>query len=200
MNKNKSLIATVKTTIYQRENMVDKIQFLFPREYDDISLNDFAATLKYIDQGNVPHSEILSKDEELYKDYICYTLPVDTSLTQFAGDLTVHITLTRTDMEKRTKYVLHTGEITITISPLQDWYKFVSDDSLEAIDQKMLELEAKIEATEKLAEIYDKKKADNIRKINDNELQLVSNGSLIGDAVTIVDSITEKEEIKVIEF
>ena len=40
------------------------------------------AELKSIDQGNEVHSEILIKDEEVYKEsYLRYTLPIDTNLT-----------------------------------------------------------------------------------------------------------------------
>lgn len=45
-------------------------------------------------------------------------------------------------------------------------------------------VQAKIEALEKMAETYDKEKADNI-VYEDNKLQLTSNGEKIGDAATI---------------
>ena len=59
MNKDKSLQATKTTTIYQRENLVDKIQFLFPQQYDEFDFTTCTATLKYVDQANIPHAEIL---------------------------------------------------------------------------------------------------------------------------------------------
>lgn len=191
MNSDKSLVTTVRTTLFQREKLADKIQFLFPEYYGDLTLNEFTAVLKYLDPGNELHSEILVPDEALYKDKIRYTLPVDTKLTRFAGDITIRITLTKTDMNTRNKYVLHTGETTITVSPLQDWYKFASDNSLEVLDRKMLELDARLEAAEKIAEIYDAEKADNIVKVVDGtdiKLQLESNGVPVGDAVTIGDT------------
>lgn len=182
MNDDKQLITSIKTTLYQREKLVDKIQFLFPEYYEDISLKEFTAALKYLDQGNEPHSEILVQDSELYKGHIRYVLPVDTNLNRFSGDVTVRITLTKTDIETKCTQVFHTGEITIPISPLQDWYKFASDSSLEVLDQKMLELEAKIEATEKIAGIYDKTKADDITYEN-GKIQLSANGEKIGNAI-----------------
>lgn len=201
MNKDKSLSATIKSTLYQREKLVDKIQFLLPQEYGELELAEFTAMLKYIDQGNEAHTEILVKDEELYKNRIRYTLPVDTSLNKFSGNITIRLTLTKTNMETKSQYVLHTGEITINISPLSDWYKFVSDDALETIDQKILELEAKIEATEKIAEIYDSKKADNITRVDIDKIQLKSNGTLIGDPVTITNNNDENNnEFEVVEF
>ena len=48
-----------------------------------------------------------------------------------------------------------------------------------------MNLEAKIQATEKIAETYDKEKADNIT-YEDSKIQLTSNGEKIGDSITIV--------------
>ena len=47
--------------------MVDKLKFLFPEKYQELELADCTATLKYTDTNNIPHAEILQKDEELYK-------------------------------------------------------------------------------------------------------------------------------------
>jgi len=202
MNKQKELIVTEKTYLYQRENLADKIQFLIPPEYNDLSLTDFTAVLKYVDQGNVAHAETLTKDDELYKGKIRYTLPIDTSLTRFAGDISIRITFSKVDMDTKKQYVLHTSEITITISPLSDYYSFVPDESLEFVDQLVGTLEAKIDATEKIAETYDKKKADNIT-YDDNKIQLTSNGEKIGNSITIVSGDNPgiiDTEFEVVEF
>ena len=60
-------------------------------------------------------------------------LPVDTELTQYAGDITIRLTFTKTDMEARKVFVVHTGELVIKISPLKDYYSFVPDESLEFV-------------------------------------------------------------------
>ena len=194
MNKQKELIVTEKTYLYQRENLADKIQFLIPPEYNDLSLTDFTAVLKYVDQGNVAHAETLTKDDELYKGKIRYTLPIDTSLTRFAGDISIRITFSKVDMDTKKQYVLHTSEITITISPLSDYYSFVPDESLEFVDQLVGTLEAKIDATEKIA--------DNIT-YDDNKIQLTSNGEKIGNSITIVSGDNPgiiDTEFEVVEF
>ena len=85
MSTDKSLITTVKTTLYQREKLADKIQFLFPQNYGDLKLSEFTATLKYLDHGNEAHAETLIPDEELYKDMIRFVLPIDTDLNRFAN-------------------------------------------------------------------------------------------------------------------
>lgn len=186
MNDDKSLTATVVTTLYQREKLADKIQILIHPNYGELDLNEFTATLKYVDQANVPHAEILKKDAELYKEHIRYVLPVDTELTQYAGDITIRLTFTKTDMEVKKVFVVHTGELVIKISPLKDYYSFVPDESLEFVDQIVSDLQNKISALDKIADIYDKTKADNIQIKNGKTLQLLSNHIPIGDEVTVI--------------
>lgn len=186
MNDDKSLTATVVTTLYQREKLADKIQILIPPNYGELDLSEFTATLKYVDQANVPHAEILKKEAELYKEHIRYVLPVDTELTQYAGDITIRLTFTKTDMEVKKVFVVHTGELVIKISPLKDYYSFVPDESLEFVDQIVSDLQNKISALDKIADIYDKTKADNIQIKNGKTLQLLSNHIPIGDEVTVI--------------
>ena len=195
MRDDKSLRVTKKTTLYQREKLVDKIEILIPQQYEEMDLSEFTAILKYLDQGNVAHAEILTIDKELYNGYLRCVFPVDTKLNQFAGDITIRITLTKTDLESKTQYVLHTGETVITILPLEDYYAFISDGLLEYIDQVVGNIDAKIEAINKISVIYDETKADNIVKNNDGEIQLTSNGLPIGDSIAV-----DEAELEVVEF
>lgn len=187
MNDDKSLTATVVTTLYQREKLADKIQILIHPKYGELDLSEFTATLKYVDQANVPHVETLHKDKDLYKEHIRYVLPVDTNLTQYAGDIIIRITLQKNDMDVRKTYVVHTGELLIKINPLKDYYNFVPDESLEFVDQIVSNLQNKIEALDKVADAYDKTKADNIKIENGNEIQLISNKVPIGDKITVTN-------------
>ena len=185
MNDDKSLTATVVTTLYQREKLADKIQILIPQKYGELNLNEFSAVLKYIDQANVPHVEILQKDKDLYKEHIRYVLPVDTNLTQYAGDVSIRITFQKNDMKIMKTYIVHTGELIIKINPLKDYYSFIPDESLEFVDQIVSNLQNKIEALDKVADTYDKTKADNIQIKNGNKIQLLSNEAPIGDVITV---------------
>lgn len=189
MNSDKSLVCTTKTTLYQRDKLVDKLQILIPQTYEDINLSDFTAVLKYVDQGNEVHSEILIQDEELYKDsYLRYILPIDTNLTRFAGNIKICLTLNKVDMEEMKEYSLNTGETTITITPLSDYYKFVSDESLSIIDQKVNELNVKLEAVDKMSTAYDETKADNIKLDKEtSEIYLTAHNKQIGDKIAIND-------------
>ncbi len=203
MNSDKSLVTSVKTTLYQREKLVDKIQFLFPTIYQDLDLKTCKAILKYTDQGNVAHSEILAMDEELYKGYLRFLLPVDTNLNQFSGDVTIRVTFTKVDTVFKKQYVLHTGEISVHINPLSDMYSFVTDESLEMIDQMVGQLDAKIKALDAIAETYERTKADDLSYDN-NTLQLKANGKKVGTPINIVSGESggtpSGSEFEIIEF
>lgn len=133
MDDDKSLSTSVRTTLYQGENLVDKIQFLCPEFYEELSLKKCKVLLKYIDHGNVPHCETLKVDDELYKGKVRCVLPLDTELTRFAGDILISLTFTYTDEEIRTKYTLHSGDVKITINPKDVGFQLcdgdVSDDN-----------------------------------------------------------------------
>lgn len=112
MDSDKNLITTNKVKIYQRENLVDKIQFLLPQTYKGLDLSKFTIKMKYIDQVNLPRSLTLEQSEELFCDKIVCVLPVNSNLTLYAGTITLHLELTCSDAEFRT------GETTLEIIPV----------------------------------------------------------------------------------
>lgn len=125
MNQDKSLSQTEVTTLYQGENLVDKIRFLIPLKYGDLDLSEFSSKLKYIDQGNVIHLEGLELSEKLYKDcMLCYYLPIRSKLTKFAGDIAMQISF-----DKDGQNILHTSETIITIHSLHPGYQYFIDDT-----------------------------------------------------------------------
>ena len=192
LNKDKSLLATERIKIYQREKLVDKVQFILPQSYEEIDLTNknVSIILKYVDQEGNAQSEFLVKDDELYKDnYVRCELPIDTNITKFAGNITLHLTIIYLDVENQINQVMHSSETILTISPLKDMYVNINDKSLEILDQKIIELQASIEAANILNESIDKNKADDL-SYEDNTLQLISNGKKIGTPQTL-DQLNE---------
>ncbi len=196
MNQDKSLITSVRTTLYQKEKLVDKIQFILPRSYQDLDLTKMKIVLKYLDVANTPHTEILVKDDEIYKEnYMRCVLPVDTNLTEFSGDISIRISFVGLSSDGELhEEVLHTGETTITINPLRDYYAFTPDESLEFVDKIVANLEAKIDAVDKMSEAYDKGYAYDLT-LNEDLLQVSSKGKPIGNGVKILVPSTDDGEI-----
>lgn len=184
MNENKDLFTRNSCNLFQHESFVDKIQFLLPQTYHDLDLTNATVVLKYTTVDNVAHSEILTKEEELYDGKLRFLLPVDSKLSRMAGIMKLRLTIIKIDVAESKQYVLHSEETDLEIKPLTDYYAFKPDESLEFVDQIVGKLTAQLEAAAKLAEAYDTTKADNI-VYEDDTLQLTANGKKIGDSVTI---------------
>lgn len=191
MLNDKSLVVTSKTTLYQREKLADKIQFLFPQNYGDLNLSEFTATLKYVDQGNEVHTETLKPDEKPYKNMLRFVLPINTELNRFAGDVIMRITLSKTDIDEN-EYILYTGETTISISPISDYFQYVPNESIEILNQKIIELDERIKTQEELGNKLDSSKADDLSYEN-NKLSLLAKGKKVGNEVEI-------DQLEVVEF
>lgn len=193
MKSDKSLCTSVKTTLYQREKLADKIQFLLPQMYDPggINIRDCTVLLKYVDQGNVAHSEKLIMDDELYKDKIRCTIDVGLDLTRFAGNIKCHLEFLKLNTDQGLyETVLSSGETIITINPLDDYFAFVADESLDVINRSQLELEAKLKGLELLATTYDTEKADNlVLDLEKASIYLQSNGKQIEKSTILLNDL-----------
>jgi len=191
LNKDKSLIASIRTTLYQHESLVDKIQFLLPQNYEDIDIynGNYTVIVKYLDQANVVQSEILEKDDDLYKDYVRFVFPVTSKLTRFAGDVKIWLSIIGINTDDSIKSeVLHTDGLAIKINPLEDIYGFIPDESLQTLDKKILELQAVVKANNMTVESIDKNKADNIKlDLDEKSLYLTNNGVKTGSAIALND-------------
>ena len=211
----KSLIQTKKISIFQRENLVDRMNFLIPFLYEDMNMEPFQVTLQYLDVGGTVHAEKLirlSDGQGGYEDYedadgnkthMIYRLDVTSKLTLLSGDITIKLTMDYIDYEAQTEsisdneeapdstpihYVFNSDDTVITVKPIADYYSVVPDESLSYINNKIAELDAKQKELEATAEIYDRTKADNIILHVDKfgqSIYLTSNGHKIGDEIDL---------------
>lgn len=159
MKQNKDLIITQYTKIYQKESLVDKLIFYIPETYDEtVDLTTDTVVLFYKNQGNDAGMEILQKKEESEKEgYSTYTMPVTSKFTQFAGKITFRLSIVENHEDTGDKEVLHTSELTINILEFSDYFTFVPDDALSAIDNRIMALDAKADELEATAEQLDLK-------------------------------------------
>lgn len=195
MKSDKSLVISKDSKIYQKESVVDKLIFLFPTEYNGISLSNFSFNLTYLDPQGGRHTELLVIDEEPYKEnFISCQLPVDTEITKYTGTITLSISATWLDAETLKQYVLKTSTLQIEISPLSTLYEFVPDESLDIIDQRIMALNGKIEALEKLEDRIDSEIPDDLSIDSNNILRLSVDGTSIGDGVEIVTSVKDNDK------
>lgn len=194
MKSDKSLVISKNSQIYQKESVVDKLLFLLPAYYNGIDLSEFTFQLTYLDPEGGRHTELLTADDESYKEnFISYQLPVDSEITKYTGAVTLSLSGTWLDSETMKQYVIKTGTLQISIAPLSTLYEFVPDESLDVIDQRILQLNGKIEALEKLEERLDKEIPDDLSVDSDNILRLTVDGSAIGDGVEVLTNVQDND-------
>ena len=175
--------------IRRTENLVDSFHIIVPKKYKDVELIDFQATAKYVDPANTPRIEMLNLNNDNYKtDYLEYVLPVTTLITRLPGDVHLYLTFTKPDEDEKKIYMTHSSEIIIHIENVNDY--FTDESSFMGIDKRIIELQ-------KLADSYDKNKADNIEK-DGNRIYLTSNGEQIGNTIVVTEG--GKDDFTVIQF
>lgn len=209
LNETNELITSVKERIMQRSKFVDNLHFLVDPDYKGQDMSGFTVTMEYVlPVSREYRTETLVMSSELYKDKLEYKLPFDTNLTKEAGKIEVQLTFTKVALDEdgnSTQYVRKTSPTSITIVPISAWSDIVADNALGAIDQRLIQAEAMLNAIGELnQEIYDNK-ADNI-VIEQNKIQLIANGEKIGNAISLdethdqlIDESTDGN-IKVVEF
>ena len=185
MKNDKTLVISVPSRLYQKEKVVDKITWYIPSTYQDIDLTSFTVTLYYTTQTNDAYTEILVSEESDKEGFLMYKLPVDTKFTSSAGDLTMELSLTYLDEDTGTQYVLHSSQLTITVEKWEDFYAFYPDESLSAIDAKILELQNETEKLKSIADELELTVPDDL-KLEEDILHLSKDGTVMGDGVEIL--------------
>lgn len=198
------LVTTVKERIMQRSKLVDNLHFLVDPKYKGIDISEFEVMLEYVLPVSREYkTEILVKSDKLYKDKLQYTLPFDTNLTKEAGKIEIQLTFVKASLDadgNAIQQVRKTSKATINIIPITAWSDIIADSALGALDQRLIMVDAMINAFDDMIQCIDNTKADNIIYNEDeNYIQLTSNGSLIGDKIALKSVGTNVVSIQVNE-
>ena len=134
-----------------------------------------------------------------------YTLPFDTSLTKEPGEVEIQITFAYVEMDAdgmAYQRVRKTTPTVVTIVPVPAWCDIVADEALTAIDQRLIQMSAMMNAMNDMTQVLSDTKADNLRYDEDtNVLQLLSGETEIGDKVIIKTGKADLEDgVPVVDF
>lgn len=188
VNESNELITTVKERIMQRSKLVDNLHFLMSPTYKGIDMSEFTATMEYIlPISREYRTETLIQSDVLYKDQLEYVLPFDTLLTKEAGKIEIQLTFTKVSLDvdgNAKQQVRKTGTAVITIVPISAWSDIIADNALTALDQRLIQVDAMINAANEMNQYLYETKADNITyDKNGKFIQLTANGQPIGDQI-----------------
>lgn len=196
MNKDKSLITTERIKIYQREKLIDKIQFIFPKEYNGQDMTTLIPQLIYTNPMNEIYVEMLQISQPDYKEnYFTCVLPIDTKLTKYAGDIIFHVQFTKYDETIGDQIVLISGEDKINILTVQDYYQFMPDSIIDPITQKIAELDAKAKELDTIAQTYAENQVDDLTiDPETDKLYVTADGERKGEGVYVVHNGDDGED------
>lgn len=202
INENNELITTVRERIMQRSKLVDNLHFLMAPTYKGFDMTKFTAVMEFVTPASRElKTEILNRSESLYKDMIEYKMAIDTVITKEAGPVEITLTFTYVEMDADGNVIQHvrkTGVATLNIIAVPTWCNVVPDGALNAFDQKLIAMDARINALDELSAELDAVKADDITyNKTDNSLQLMSNDKLIGQKVYLNASGSGIAEIRI---
>jgi flagellar hook protein FlgE len=188
----------------QRSKLVDSLHFLVDPIYKGIDMSTFSVMMEYILPISREYkTENLVKSDDLYKDKLEYKLPFDTCLTKEHGKIEVQLTFIKVELNPdgdSVQYVRKTSPATITILPISAWSDVIADDALTALDQRLIQTEALINAANEFNQYLYDTKADNIVLADDGKsLQLTAGGQPIGNKVEISCSASGIAEIHIDE-
>lgn len=182
----KSLVITQATKILQGESAVDKIVFYIPEKYEDIELADYVITFNYISLTNTAMMEFLTKEDSDKEGYLKYTFDVESKITKLAGTITGYLSMLHSNPKTDKKHVIKSSPVSFDINALEDYYRFVSDESLSALDNKMLQIDNALQELIALEEIAAENKVDDLMIDENNVLHVSAEGNPLGTGVEVV--------------
>lgn len=188
LTQDNEFVTTVKERIMQRSKLVDSFRILVDQKYNNFNMAEFTVMMEYLTPvGREYKSEILILSDELYQDKLVYTVPFDTCLTREAGDIEIQLTFIKTELDENgisKQLVRKTSPTTIKIIPISAWSDIIADSALTAIDQRLIQVDAMINAMNDMSQALCDTKADNIKRSENGEyIQLTANGNPIGDKI-----------------
>lgn len=211
VNDDNTLTSSKKERIMQRSKLFNSLWFLVNPIYKGYEMAECTVLLEYVLPVSKKYcTEILTLSEDRYEEYLKYLLPIDTNLTSEAGNIELQLTFVYADLDvdgTPIQRVRKTSTNTITIVPIAAWSDIIPDSALSAIDQRLIKADAQIKELIDAHNALNEDKADNITyNSDDNTLQLLSNGKIIGDKVKLecdddgVPVVDLNEDLRVVEF
>lgn len=169
MENDKSLVTTIKSTIYRGELNANRILFLLPNEWEEHLLADYGVRLDYIAPDGIGNSVMLCAEQDSYKGYLQFYVPVDCPMTDQEG--LVELWLSILDMDGAV--VIKTGSNYLSVLERKVITDYYPAEKRELLDTLATDVEA-----------LKRTKADNlIYNADESYLQLSAEGEPIGDKI-----------------
>jgi hypothetical protein len=157
--------------------------------FKGFDISEFTCTMEYtLPISRKYITENLTPENEVYKDnYIEYIIPLTSRLTEENGNIDLQLTFTKVDLNdegKKVNYVIKTKTTSISITPITNWSDIIPDESLTALDNRLLAIDGQIKAINELQGSINSSIPDDLT-LTDDLLQLTHKGEAVGEGVKI---------------
>lgn len=181
VNPDKTLTTTIKTTLMQKENGIDQIQFLLPPTYESQDLSEYMITMVWRDPNGNSHTGLLERDLEMYRNYIRCVYTATKEFLSQAGEIEVWLNMMNPALDDDIPYkTLRTFSTVIRVDKPGSYADFADYEALEAMKQKIKDLDDSMPTDLAIDEETD-------------NLHLVHGDEQIGDGVEILVPATFDE-------
>lgn len=190
-----TVTTTVKETLIERSNYVDRIQIVTNKLYrEQIDMSDTTVYMKYkLPVSNkIKMTQLTVNNLEYETNYIQYLIPVDAGLTAEAGDIEVSFTflkLVANDDGTYTSYIRKTTSGVIHITPLTQFDKYEPSEMFTEIDQRLLAIEGYIKDLDALNKVTYENAVKDIRLDTEKRKVTLTNndGEDTGKGIAMTD-------------
>lgn len=196
IKEDKSVIASNREVIMQRDKLVNKLQVLCPKVFNGLDITQFDLAMLY----RLPISHdlklvILTLDNATYKDDYCsYILDIDTDITAECGDVELNFQFMSSELSDTGENIQRVHGIKpfyLHICQLSD-YLALSDPALNTLAQLYLNNKNLILAQERLVQSIYETKLDDIKiDIETGKLIGTANGNETGTGVDLEELANE---------
>lgn len=200
ITQDNSIIATERERIMEKSKLVDTLQFIVEKTYNDFDMSTFDLVMEYISPiSKTVHIETLTIADNNYKDlYLSYRMPVDTNITAECGNVNFSLSFMKADIDLEgvaRQYVRRIENSYIKVIPIETWFA-APDEALTQLAELYLANKQSINALQDIANIMVENSVNDIKLDAPNgELYLVHDDTKIGNGIAISDlgdEITEQ--------
>ena len=190
LDENRDLVMTVSEPIYLGDNLNQKIVYLIPLQVGEIDMKAAIPYLSYIRTDGVVDIVRLDKKEGTYKDaYYQYELPVSCKLSECPGDICTWMQIFAGTPSNPT--IAKSGECVLHVNNSKNMDDYVCDHHLSAMYAMQKQIDAAENDMASMRETMATKGDNLIYDSDKQELQLSSEGTLVGDAVDMSTMVND---------
>lgn len=185
LEKDMSLIITVREGLFRGDNLSHKMVFLIPQSVGEIDMLQASVFLSYVRADGAADIVMLERLEEKYNEvYLQYTFPVRCKMTRFPGEVCMWLQIYAGQPGCPT--VAKSGECVVQIQDSKNMDDYLCDHQTTALYQMHKSMTEKIDAISETVDDIAAQKADNlVFHEEDSTIQLLANGEPIGDRIRV---------------